>query len=64
MKIDIESGEIDLLSKNNSCLSNVGNIIIEIYNPYTTLDSDNDLKPFGFKIMRDEHFVFTVIKEF
>lgn len=62
MKIDIEGGEIDLLSKNNSWLSSVENIIIEIHNPYTASDLDKDLKPFDFKIMRDEHFVFTAVK--
>lgn len=64
MKIDIEGGEIELLSKNNSWLSSVENIIIEIHNPYTATDLKKDLKPFGFNIMRDEHFVFTAIKEF
>ncbi|UFH32602.1 FkbM family methyltransferase [Chryseobacterium sp. C-71] len=62
MKIDIEGGEIELLSKNNSWLSSVENIIIEIHNPYTASDLEKDLKPFGFKIMRDEHFVFTAVK--
>lgn len=62
MKIDIEGGEIDLLSKNNSWLSSIENIIIEIHNPYTASDLDKDIKPFGFKIMRDKHFVFTAVK--
>lgn len=62
MKIDIEGGEIELLSKNNFWLSTVENIIIEIHNPYTAANLEKDLKPFDFKIMRDEHFVFTAVK--
>lgn len=62
MKIDIEGGEIDLLSKENSWLSNVENIIIEIHHPYTSSNLSKDLKPFGFIIKRDEDSVFMLTK--
>lgn len=62
MKIDIEGGEIDLLCKNNSWLSSVKNIIIEIHNPYNASDLEKDLKPFGFTITQKNGDVFTVIK--
>ncbi|MCW3162242.1 FkbM family methyltransferase [Chryseobacterium oryctis] len=57
LKIDIEGGEIELLSKNNSWLTNVDNIIIEIHRPYTRENLHNDLKPFDFKVKFEENFV-------
>ena len=63
MKIDIEGGEIDLLSKENTWLSSVENIVIEIHHPYTSSDLSKDLKPFGFTIKRDEDSVFTLTKD-
>lgn len=63
MKIDIEGGEINLLSKENTWLSSVENIIIEIHHPYTSSDLSKDLKPFGFTIKRDEDSVFTLTKD-
>lgn len=63
MKIDIEGGEIDLLSKENSWLSSVENIIIEIHHPYSSSDLIKDLKPFGFTIKSDEDSVFTLTKD-
>ena len=63
MKIDIEGGEIDLLSKNNSWLSEVENIIIEIHQPYTSSDLNLDLKTFGFNIKKNEDSVLTLTKE-
>lgn len=63
MKIDIEGGEIDLLNKNNSWLSEVGNIIIEIHHPYTSSDLNKNLMPFGFSIIRNEDSVLTLTKD-
>lgn len=62
MKIDIEGGEIDLLNKENSWLSNVKNIIIEIHQPYNSSDLNKDLKPFGFTLKSDEDSVFMLTK--
>lgn len=63
MKIDIEGGEIDLLGKENSWLSEVDNIIIEIHHPYTSADLNEDLKPFGFSSKRDEDSVLMLMKD-
>ncbi|WP_131701427.1 FkbM family methyltransferase [Chryseobacterium sp. FH2] len=57
LKIDIEGGEIELLSKNNSWLKKVKNIIIEIHKPYTAENLQQDLKPFDFKIKLEEDSV-------
>ncbi|KUJ52955.1 FkbM family methyltransferase [Chryseobacterium sp. JAH] len=63
MKIDIEGGEITLLHKNTSWLSNVDHIIIEIHHPYTSSDLKEDLKPFGFNIKRDKDSVLILTKD-
>ncbi|MCS3529174.1 FkbM family methyltransferase [Chryseobacterium sp. JUb7] len=63
LKIDIEGGEIDLLSKNNSWLNTVGDIIIEIHQPYSAERLTQDLKPFNFKIKLDKGAVLTAGKE-
>ncbi|MDF2550818.1 MAG: FkbM family methyltransferase [Chryseobacterium sp.] len=63
MKIDIEGGEIDLLSKQNLWLSSVDNIIIEIHHPYTSQGLNEDLKSFGFNIKRKEDSVLTLTKD-
>jgi len=63
LKIDIEGGEIDLLRKQNSWLSGVENIIIEIHHPYTSSDLGEDLKTFGFSIKRNEDSVLTLTKD-
>ncbi|RZJ43736.1 MAG: FkbM family methyltransferase [Chryseobacterium sp.] len=63
MKIDIEGGEIDLLSKQNSWLSSVDNIIIEIHHPYNSSNLGEDLKSFGFSIKRNEDSVLTLTKD-
>ncbi len=63
LKIDIEGAETDLLSKNNSWLNMVGNIIIEIHQPYTAEGLANDLTPFNFKIKLDRGAVLTAGKE-
>ncbi|MBW7674443.1 FkbM family methyltransferase [Chryseobacterium chendengshani] len=62
MKIDIEGGEIDLLSKNNSWLSSVNSIIIEIHHPYSLADLQNDVQPYGFTITHNEDSVLSAIK--
>ncbi|SHM47815.1 FkbM family methyltransferase [Chryseobacterium polytrichastri] len=63
LKIDIEGGEIDLLSKNNSWLNAIKNIIIEIHKPYNSEKLDLDLKPFNFNIKLDKGAVLTANKE-
>ncbi|CAD7815585.1 hypothetical protein CHRY9390_02997 [Chryseobacterium aquaeductus] len=63
MKIDIEGGEIELLSQKNSWLGNVENILIEIHNPYSSSDLTADLEPFGFKIKQKENSVLLLSKE-
>lgn len=63
IKIDIEGGEIDLLNRNNSWLSEVDNIIIEIHHPYTSSDLNKNLMPFGFSIKRNEDSVLTLTKD-
>lgn len=63
MKIDIEGGEIDLLNKNNSWLSEIENLIIEIHHPYTSSDLKKDVQPFGFTVKRDEDSVLTLTKD-
>ncbi|WP_326983957.1 FkbM family methyltransferase [Chryseobacterium sp. MYb264] len=55
LKIDIEGGEIELLSKNNSWIQNIKNIVIEIHKPYTSADFQEDIQPFGFKLKLDEN---------
>ncbi|WP_027379451.1 FkbM family methyltransferase [Chryseobacterium daeguense] len=50
LKIDIEGGEEELLSKNNLWLGKIENIIIEIHQNYTEEDLKKELKPFGFEI--------------
>jgi len=57
LKIDIEGGEIELLSKNNSWIQNIRNIVIEIHKPYTSADFQDDVQPFGFKLKFDENSV-------
>ncbi|WP_170149003.1 FkbM family methyltransferase [Chryseobacterium defluvii] len=63
LKVDIEGGEIDLLSKNNYWLEKVKNIIIEIHHPYTPEDLNKDLEPFGYKIRQHLNAVLSVNKE-
>lgn len=63
LKVDIEGGEIDLLSKNNDWLEKVKNIIIEIHHPYTPEDLNKDLEAFGFKIRQHLNAVLSVNKE-
>ncbi|UOU97671.1 FkbM family methyltransferase [Chryseobacterium daecheongense] len=63
LKIDIEGGEIDLLSKNNSWLEKVERIIIEIHRPYTSENLNKDLEPFGFKIKLHQDSVLFAKKE-
>lgn len=50
LKIDIEGAEKKILKENNEWLHHVDNIIIELHPPYTIIDLENDLKPFGFQI--------------
>lgn len=57
LKIDIEGGEVELLSKNNSWLEKVENIIIEIHQDYTQEHLNKDLQPFGFTIELNKNAV-------
>lgn len=63
LKIDIEGGEIDLLSKNTSWLEKVRGIIIEIHRPYTSENLNKDLEPFGFEIKLHQNSVLMAKKE-
>ncbi|MEY8759998.1 FkbM family methyltransferase [Chryseobacterium tongliaoense] len=63
LKIDIEGAEADLLSKNNSWLQNIENIIIEIHAPYDSKKLSRDLEPFQLKIKQEEGDVLFAGKE-
>jgi FkbM family methyltransferase len=53
LKIDIEDGEADLLTKNTTWLHKVRCIIIEIHYPHMTIDKLKAcLKPYGFVVYR------------
>jgi FkbM family methyltransferase len=51
LKIDIEGAEKDILQKNQDWLNKVKNIIIEIHEPYSFSDLQEDLAKYGFTIM-------------
>ncbi|EJL68379.1 FkbM family methyltransferase [Chryseobacterium populi] len=63
LKIDIEGAEADLLSKNNSWLQHIENIIIEIHSPYDSKNLSRDLEPFQLKIKQKEGDVLFADKE-
>lgn len=62
MKIDIEGGEIALLSKNNSWLATVKNIVIELHTPYESSDLSKDINPYGLVIKEEDNPVFFASK--
>lgn len=51
LKIDIEGLEQALLRTNNEWLRKVNHIIIELHEPYTIDQLQQDLLPFGFKVV-------------
>ncbi|MBT2619725.1 FkbM family methyltransferase [Chryseobacterium sp. ISL-6] len=62
LKIDIEGAEIELLSKNNSWLQKVENIVIEIHPPYDAKSLNNDIEPYNFSIKNQRKDVLFVNK--
>ncbi|WBV57258.1 FkbM family methyltransferase [Chryseobacterium daecheongense] len=62
LKIDIEGAEAELLSKNNSWLQNVENIVIETHPPYDSITLNKDLSPYQFTIKSQSKDVFFACK--
>lgn len=62
LKIDIEGAEKELLSKNNSWLNLVENIVIEIHPPYDTQSLVHDIDPYHFSIKNEKKDVLFAIK--
>lgn len=63
LKIDIEGAEAELLSKNNSWLQNIENMIIEIHSPYDSKKLSRDLETFRLKVKQIEGDVLFADKE-
>ncbi|MBB4805382.1 FkbM family methyltransferase [Chryseobacterium defluvii] len=63
IKIDIEGGETELLSRNNSWLKLVDHTIIEIHTPYTPSDLRDDIQPYGFEIKSEKDSVLFAAKK-